>query len=202
MQKTSNFFLFFSTHYLYIFLMEFVVPIFVHYSHLIISEKLLLIFHWFLKLSLEKKCPCWFIQDFISLPPCGNETQRKLVRVECVHCPWAAGRNVGGHYRWHFFSSFVLSFFLPGSLLLLPIIAILRSCQVIFIKQKTSSYRWCVKSDILQVNAGIPQGSRLGPLVFKIYMNDIVSVIESDTLIFIDDTSLLATGPDPAMTAA
>ena len=33
-------------------------------------------------------------------------------------------------------------------------------------------------------------------------MNDIVSVIESDKLIFIDDTSLLATGPDPAMTAA
>ena len=33
--------------------------------------------------------------------------------------PLAAGRNVVGHYKWHFFS-FFLSFFLPGSLLILP----------------------------------------------------------------------------------
>ena len=31
--------------------------------------------------------------------------------------PFAAGINVGGHYKWHFFLS--LSFF-PGSLLILP----------------------------------------------------------------------------------
>ena len=31
----------------------------------------------------------------------------------------AAGRNVGGHYKWHFFS-FSLSFFLSSSLLILP----------------------------------------------------------------------------------
>ena len=37
---------------------------------------------------------------------------------------------------------------------------------------------------------------------FIIYVNDIVSDIESDILIFADDTSLMATGPDPAMTAA
>ena len=33
-------------------------------------------------------------------------------------------------------------------------------------------------------------------------MNDIISDIESDILIFADDTSLMATGPDPAMTAS
>ena len=51
-----------------------------------------------------------------------------------------------------------------------------------------------VKSDILNVEAGVPQGSRLGPLLFIIYMNDIINNIESDILIFADDTSLLATG--------
>ena len=58
------------------------------------------------------------------------------------------------------------------------------------------------KSDTLKVESGVPQGSRLGPLLFIIYMNDIVSDIESDILIFADDTSLMASGTDPAITAA
>ena len=55
-------------------------------------------------------------------------------------------------------------------------------------------------SNLLEIKAGVPQGSRLGPLLFIIYINDIVEGIESDILIFADDCSLLASGKDPTET--
>ena len=50
------------------------------------------------------------------------------------------------------------------------------------------------KSTELPLLAGVPQGSRLGPLLFIIYINDLVSDLESNPFVYADDTTLIATG--------
>ena len=57
-----------------------------------------------------------------------------------------------------------------------------------------------VKSDIKEVKAGIPQGSRLGPLLWILYANDILENLDSEVMLFADDTCLFATASDPAQT--
>ena len=56
-------------------------------------------------------------------------------------------------------------------------------------------------SDWTSLKAGVPQGSILGPLLFLVYMKDIVEDIHSTIRLFVDDTSLYIIMEDPLRAA-
>ena len=57
------------------------------------------------------------------------------------------------------------------------------------------------KSTEKQILAGVPQGSRLGPLLWIMYYNDILEGLNCEVLIFADDICIFAQGNTPEQTA-
>ena len=66
--------------------------------------------------------------------------------------------------------------------LLCLLMKFLKNCQVQF-------------SSWTDVNAGVPQGSIMGPLLLLIYINDLPNSLQSNSKLFADETSFFSTIP-------
>ena len=64
-------------------------------------------------------------------------------------------------------------------------------------KRKQKVFVNGVEYDFLQINSGVPQGSILGPVLFLVNINDIITATNYFSIrLFADDTSLTVAGKD------
>jgi hypothetical protein len=57
------------------------------------------------------------------------------------------------------------------------------------------------ESNILSIKAGVPQGSIRGPLLFLVFINDIVGEVDFSIKLFADDTSIYLIIDNPLLNA-
>ena len=82
---------------------------------------------------------------------------------------------------------------ISGNLLSLSIDFLRNRKQRVVLNGQSSSWA--------SMNAGVPEGSILGPLLFLICINDLSDNVQCNPKLFADDTSLFSTVKDPERTA-
>lgn len=90
---------------------------------------------------------------------------------------------------WHDSLLFKLKFFLPATYYLLI-------CS--YLENRSFSIRQGnYFSSIFHIQAGVPQGSDLSPILFNIYTSDIPQTINTILATYADDTAILSVNSDP-----